>query len=105
MDGSGEQPEHAARALERAERSSLFSQHFKQLRMERVAAAELVAKLWACRIGRQSVFVGIPDLVVGGEYFLRCVEIDRLKQACAEDVGRLVFFRRVEGRGASNGDA
>src|SRR5260370_41652135 len=73
--------------------------------MERVAAAELVAKLWACSIGRRSVLIGIPDLVVGGEDFLSGVEIDRLKQPRAKDVWRLVFFRRVEGRGASNGDA
>src|SRR5579863_2848249 len=73
--------------------------------MERIAPAELVAKLWAYRIGGQPIFVRVPNLVVGGGHFLRSVKIDRFKQPRAEDVRRLVLFRRVEGSGASDGNA
>jgi hypothetical protein len=52
MNSAGQQPQHAARALERAERSGLLSQHFKQLGMQRVAARELVAEFRVGGVGR-----------------------------------------------------
>jgi len=87
VNRAGQQPQHAARALERAERRGLLGQHFEQLGMQRVAAHELVAKLRIGGVGGQSVAVDVPHLGVSRDYLLRRAQIDRFEEARTQDVG------------------
>ena len=105
VNRAGQQPQHAAGALEGTEGRGLLGQHFKQLGVERIAACEPVAELWVGGIRGQCVAVGVPHLGVARDHRLRRFQIDRFEKAGPQNVGRLVFLGGVQRRGASHGDA
>ena len=56
--------------------------------MKRIAAKELVAKLWAASVRGQRVLIGVPDVVVSCEHRLCRVQVDLLE----EPGGRLLVL-------------
>ena len=59
-DGTGQQTQHAANALEVLEGRSLAGERFQHFRVQRIARLECFRRVRVGRIGRQGFLVGLP---------------------------------------------
>lgn len=64
MNGARQKAKHATGTLEGAQGSGFLREHFEELRVERIAANELVPKFGIHRIGGERLSILLPDLTI-----------------------------------------
>ena len=104
-DGARQQPQHAAHALEVAQRGGLAGERGQHLGMERVAGAELLRGLRAGGVRGERAPHERPLVAVGVDRGLRLRFVDLFEQAPPEHLHGFIFGGGVEQRGLARGDA
>ena len=97
-DGLRQQPQHAPHPLEVLQGGGLLHQGVDQLRMQRIALAQIGSAVIVLPHRRQGLGGAAPDVLVSTHHLLHPAAVDGLEQAPCQHLHRFVFAGGREGR-------